>query len=35
MVHTISLHIYEGCSESKEHFAIQRHLLIIGKEQNM
>jgi len=28
---------YEGCSESKERFAIQRYvyLLIIGKKQNM
>jgi hypothetical protein len=30
------LHIvYKGCSESKERFAIQRYLLIIGKKQNM
>jgi len=28
-------HIYEGRSESKERFAIQRYLLIIGKKQNM
>jgi len=27
--------IYEGRSESKERFAIQRYLLIIGKKQNM
>jgi len=27
--------LYEGRSESKERFAIQRYLLIIGKEQNM
>jgi len=27
--------IYEGCSESKERFAIQRDLLIIGKKKNM
>jgi len=26
---------YEGRSESKERFAIQRYLLIIGKKQNM
>ena len=26
---------YEGHSESKERFAIQRYLLIIGKKQNM
>jgi len=28
-------HLYKGCSESKERFAIQRYLLIIGKKQNM
>jgi len=27
--------IYEDRSESKERFAIQRYLLIIGKKQNM
>ena len=27
--------IYEGHLESKERFAIQRYLLIIGKKQNM
>src|SRR5215469_2226538 len=27
--------MYEGRSESKERFAIQRYLLIIGKKQNM
>jgi len=27
--------IYEGLSESKERFAIQRYLLTIGKKQNM
>jgi hypothetical protein len=27
--------LYEGRSESKERFAIQRYLLIIGKKQNM
>ena len=27
--------IYEGHLESKERFAIQRYLLIIGKEKNM
>ena len=26
---------YEGHLESKERFAIQRYLLIIGKKQNM
>jgi len=26
---------YEGRSESKERFAIQRYLLIIGKKQNV
>ena len=26
---------YEGHSESKERFALQRYLLIIGKKQNM
>ena len=29
------LKIYEGLSESKERFAIQGCLLIIGKKQNM
>ena len=29
------IYIYEGRSESKERFAIQRYLLIIGKKQNM
>ena len=28
-------HSYEGRSESKERFAIQRYLLIIGKKQSM
>ena len=28
-------HLYEGHLESKERFAIQRYLLIIGKKQNM
>jgi len=27
--------IYKGHSEKKEHFAIQRYLLIIGKKKNM
>jgi len=27
--------VYEGRSESKERFVIQRYLLIIGKKQNM
>ena len=27
--------LYVGRSESKERFAIQRYLLIIGKKQNM
>ena len=27
--------MYEGLSESKERFAIQSYLLIIGKKQNM
>ena len=27
-------YLYEGRSESKERFAIQRYLLIIGKKQN-
>ena len=27
--------LYEGHLESKERFAIQRYLLIIGKKQNM
>jgi len=27
--------IYEGLSESKERFALQRYLLITGKKQNM
>ena len=27
--------VYEGHLESKERFAIQRYLLIIGKKQNM
>ena len=27
--------LYKGRSESKERFAIQRYLLIIGKKQNM
>ena len=27
--------LYEGRSESKERFAIQRYLLITGKKQNM
>jgi hypothetical protein len=27
--------MYEGRSETKERFAIQRYLLIIGKKQNM
>ena len=27
--------LYEGRSESKERFAIQRYLLVIGKKQNM
>ena len=27
--------MYEGHLESKERFAIQRYLLIIGKKQNM
>ena len=27
--------LYEGRSESKERFAVQRYLLIIGKKQNM
>ena len=29
------LGLYEGHLESKERFAIQRYLLIIGKKQNM
>ena len=32
---TFYLRIYEGHLESKERFAIQRYLLIIGKKQNM
>ena len=28
-------HLYEGHLESKERFAIQRYLLIIGKKKNM
>jgi len=31
----IYIYIHEGCSESKERFAIQRYFLIIGKKQNM
>ena len=29
------IHTYEGHLESKERFAIQRYLLIIGKKKNM
>ena len=32
---SISWKMYEGRSESKERFAIQRYLLIIRKKQNM
>ena len=32
---TLFLQIYKGHLESKERFAIQRYLLIIGKKQNM
>ena len=31
----INVKKYEGHLESKERFAIQRYLLIIGKKQNM
>jgi len=31
----INVVLYVGHSESKERFAIQRYLLIIGKKQNM
>ena len=31
----VSVTKYEGRSESKERFAIQRYLLITGKKQNM
>ena len=32
----IKVHVFcKGHSESKEHFAIQRYLLITGKKQNM
>ena len=31
----LSSYRYEGHLESKERFAIQRYLLIIGKKQNM
>jgi len=35
LVMAVKGHTYEGRSESKERFAIQRYLLIIGKKQNM
>jgi len=34
-INIILTNLYEGRSESKERFAIQRYLLIIGKNQNM
>jgi len=33
--HTKYNQIYEGHLESKERFAIKKHLLIIGKKKNM
>jgi hypothetical protein len=33
--HSGLLRCYEGRSESKERFAIQRYLLIVGKKKNM
>ena len=33
--HFTKCNIYEGHLESKERFAIQRYLLIIGKKKNM
>ena len=34
-IHVTLGDLYEGHLESKERFAIQRYLLIIGKKQNM
>jgi len=34
-LHKLAIAKYEGRSESKERFAIQRYLLIIGKKHNM
>ena len=34
-IYIIYIYIHVGRSESKESFAIQRYLLIIGKKQNM
>ena len=33
--HGLAKYMYEGHLESKERFAIQRYLLIIGKKNNM
>ena len=34
-IYRICMTLYEGHRESKERFAIQRYLLIIGKKKNM